>query len=841
MGIGALTLSTAGAVTAPTTEPFDLPSADSTRANGYALASMVQVQFGKQAEPGLAAQGVMWANGIDPLRHYVAGVLGTGLLAPSTAPTVTSGTKASTRLNTDEAGAYVIADGDTIKLISTSAIFTRYYWVVFKTTLTLGANPEVLINGSTANALINLKKFLNQSGVEGTDYHSGIQALSVSMEAGTLTSTDLTITAKSYGTGPNSWACSWVGGAGPVFEEEGTTTNQSVFSGGTDASGTAPEAGKHTYGRIYVREDDGALSGLSPTASLTTASSTNVAITAMTASADSSVDYNRWYRTTVGGGRLYRGNEVSAATTTDTDSFADASLTGNGAVAYDERRFRSYRAGMPPKGRYLATYRGRVFTGGALLSAPYAAGTASVNSGATAVTVVGGYPRLSWVGRTVQFTTSETYLVMSVSESAGTFEIDRALEGGSNLSSVAYTVKDLRDPYEVFWSETGLPNQWPVTNSLKGARSEDGRGITGLVEAFESLIIFTRQSVWRLSGNDNSSFAIQKVTDRCGCISGHTVVSDGRRLYWLGPDGVYGWSGDGEPINLSSPQAEAGVVRGIDGTLARLSLQHAHRAVARLDEDDSEIHWFLPLDGERENNYALVLDLQTGAFSLDTAHAVTFTTRGQGATGDDVRWTGDVLGCIWQAEVSTSDGAYGFEQVQTVSSSTTRTVTVAGTPFPTSGNGMFGYPVWFVGATGDLTRNVVVSNTTATPTFARYMTAPTAATQFVVGGIPLWVQTGRADLGDRRRKKIVGDVVVAYSPQDDGDFYFFFASDQGDFAIPTRGWTKGDLSSTKGYRRFKVAKEAMLHGWGLFAIEPGCEPAFSGVTPEVGGWEEMDL
>lgn len=836
-GIGAITLSSAGAVTAPTTEPFEVGTVDTQRVNKHALCSSVTVQFAKE-DSGRAATGVLWANGVDPLRHYVDAVLGTGLLAPSTAPTVAAGASASTRLDTDDGGAYVIANGDQVKLVNSSVINQRFFYVNFVTTFTGGSNAEALIDGSTANALANLKKLINQSGVDGVDYVTTSSLLPNYLTAGTLTSTDLTITAKALGTGGNGYACIWSGGAGPRFEVEGSNTAQTVFSGGTDASGTAPEAGKHTYARQYVREDDNAISGASPTATVTTLSAQNVAISAMTASADTSVDYNRWIRSTVGGARLYRGNEVAAATTTDTDAVADATLTAFGASAYDERRYRSYRAGMPPKGRYLAIYRGKVFTGGAVLAANYTAGTASVNSLATAVTVTGGYPRLDWVGRTVQFTTPETYSIMSVSESAGTFEIDRALEGGSNLSAVAYTVRDLRDPYEVFWSETGLPNQWPVQNSLKGVTSADGRGITGLYAAFESLIIFTRQSIWRLTGVDNNSFAIQRVSDKCGCVSGHTVVMDGARMYWLGSDGVYGWAGEGEPHNLSSPSSADGMVRGIDGTIGRLSLTYAHRAVARYDEDDREIHFCLPLDGEQENRYDLVLDLQTGAFALDPREDITCLARFQGSSGDDAHVSGTAHGFVWQDEISNSDGAFGFEPVQTITASTVRTTTVASTPLPTT---LAGQPVWFVSADGTLTRNQVASSTTSVTTYMRFMTAPATSTQMVYGGIPMVLQTGRFDLGDRRKKKRLASVWVAFSTLDDGEGFFYSAYGQNDFAIPTKGHTSLDFTSTKGRREFLVRKDELLHGWGFLAIEPGCDPELGGITLMVGQDLDLDL
>lgn len=825
-GIGALTLDSAGSVTAPTALPFSLPSANATRVSNHALCSMAVMP---------AERGVMWANGVDPLRHYVETVLGTGLLAPKTAITATpTGAAATTML---DASGGTIGDGDRIALInSLSYIYFR---------ATLSASPlfdEVYKGSSDTTALANLAKFINGTGVDGVDYKyaTGTNVFAAYVTAGTPNANDLTLTSIATGTVGNSYVCTYTGGAGVQFEPAGGGAPQTTFSGGSAGTSADLGPGTYQYAYAYVRDDDGAISGLSPSDEATTQDSLRIDTSGMVASADAAVDWNRIYRTTAGGGRFYRVDEVAAATTTFNDTVTDDTITQFGASAYDERLYRSYRAGFPPKGRYLAVYRGRYFTGGALLSATYTAGTAAVNADATTVTITNGYPRTSWVGRKVQFTTSETYRIMSVSESAKTFEIDRGLEGGSNLSGVAYTVTDDRDPYEVFWSEPGLPNNWPVTNSLKGVISKDGKGITGLYAAFESLIVFTRQAVWRLAGT-GPVFTVSLVTDKCGCISGHTVVMDGDRMYWLGADGVYGWDGSSEPVSLSSPPSTEGATRGIDDTIGRLSLAYAHRAVGIHDEHDDEIRWHLPLDVEATNRYALVLDLQSGAFSLDTCEDVTWAAIVQGHEGDDHSITGDIQGAIMETALSNSDGAFGLEPTNTVSSSTVRTVTVATTPFPTSGNGLVAVPVWHFASDGTPTRACVASNTNQVLTYRRYMTAPSASTQFSVGGILLWLQTGRFDLGERRVRKRIAGSTVGFSPDSDGQAWFFFAYDQGDFSLPTRGHTSIDLTSTLARRRFIVAKYAMLHGWGIAAVEPGCDPTFSAVTLEAAPWTEADL
>jgi hypothetical protein len=88
------------------------------------------------------------------------------------------------------------ADGDTVVIAGQT--------YTFKTTLTPTAN-QVLIGASAATALTHLAEAINAGANGGTDYASGTVA-NAYVTAGTATSTTLTVTAKTAGTGGNSLA-----------------------------------------------------------------------------------------------------------------------------------------------------------------------------------------------------------------------------------------------------------------------------------------------------------------------------------------------------------------------------------------------------------------------------------------------------------------------------------------------------------------------------------------------------------------------------------------------------------------------------------------------------------
>ena len=62
--------------------------------------------------------------------------------------------------------------------------------------------------------------------------------------------------------------------------------------------------------------------------------------------------------------------------------------------------------------------------------------------------------------------------------------------------------------------------------------------ITGLVVFRDQLIIFTTDSIKRLTGNTAADFQVSPITDRIGCINGDTIQEVGGDIMYLAPDGI---------------------------------------------------------------------------------------------------------------------------------------------------------------------------------------------------------------------------------------------------------------------------------------------------------------
>lgn len=97
------------------------------------------------------------------------------------------------------------------------------------------------------------------------------------------------------------------------------------------------------------------------------------------------------------------------------------------------------------------------------------------------------------------------------------------------------TVTDLEDPQD------GARFQLPSTHQTIG---------TGLKSFGDIAVVFSLKEAYILSGNDPSSYSLNKAWD-IGCISGRTIKNGDGLLFWLAADDLWAWDGNGAPIRAS--------------------------------------------------------------------------------------------------------------------------------------------------------------------------------------------------------------------------------------------------------------------------------------------------
>jgi len=65
-----------------------------------------------------------------------------------------------------------------------------------------------------------------------------------------------------------------------------------------------------------------------------------------------------------------------------------------------------------------------------------------------------------------------------------------------------------------------------------------GHDVTGLAVFRDQLIIFTTDTIKRLTGNTSADYQLASITDRIGCINGDTIQEVGGDIMYLAPDGI---------------------------------------------------------------------------------------------------------------------------------------------------------------------------------------------------------------------------------------------------------------------------------------------------------------
>lgn len=839
MAIGAITPDDAGSVTTPSPAfLMSSPSALSTTAKRVGLHSWMSY-------PG--RPGVMFTNGQDPIRHVLtAGVLRTGLLAPEVAPTVTVlGTQATTRLDCQ---GNALAAGDQIRLVTSDAASL----IQFTTSLSPlgGGIHQVLIGGSgNTSALANLKKFINQTGVEGTDYKTNFSFTLFwdYITATTLGSDDLTLASILYGTAGNSYVCTVVVNTNPTirFEIEGADTNQTTFSGGTAGTGSLPESGAYYYARSFYRSEDGAESGISPvSARASQGQAQNVTLTGFTAPEQSDgIDYDVWWRTFSNGrsDALQEGYRVAVADAGDTDDLGNLESDSPTLFAhqqYDTSFHRTFKDGMIPRLKFIVPYKGMWFAGGINRAAEYSIGTASVTASDNEVTLSStAMPTKEMEKRTFALASGAdsalTYTIVWVDEANRKIYLDRNYEGSTNASA-SYTITDKRDAFRVYRCEPLKPNQTSGTMFFDGVSSPDPSGLTGMAYAFESVLLFTKTGLSRLTGTGRDALTtrITNEFEGAGCLSHHSIVYTGGAVYWMAPDGFYSWTaGQSSPTRISNPEGQD-VSTGIARTFRRINLLHAHNVFGHYDPKRNVIRWLVPMDGETSNRYALVYDVTTKRWSGPLEYPdLTVIQTVPGTDGALRTLAGDIYGDVWELDVGNCDGAFGFEPKATLTAATKVLLTASAASFPTTGDGLAGVPAILVRVTtGAMEHFVIASNTgTALTPVRPFTAAPAIGDVVMVGGIHMGYETGRPHFGVHGVHKQVGWVKTFFVADSDGQAWVSSAAEHDDPTLDA----SIDLTLEDGEELSWSFKHGRFWKYRFDCIEPGCDPVLLGLGVEV--------
>ena len=114
------------------------------------------------------------------------------------------------------------------------------------------------------------------------------------------------------------------------------------------------------------------------------------------------------------------------------------------------------------------------------------------------------------------------------------------------------------------------------------------------------ILYFKKDALFELYGTDPVNFSLLSISGDIGCIAAATICEVDGRLYFLGRDGVYTYSGGARPTRISFPIQKyidnmdgAGAAAGSDGVRYYLSLPQKDGETAVLVYDTRINAWFL--------------------------------------------------------------------------------------------------------------------------------------------------------------------------------------------------------------------------------------------------------
>lgn len=765
-----------------------------------------------------AQNAVLYANGIDFQYHIIDAVAyTTGPIAPYNAVTlaVTGATKASV------VGTYTGQPVNNESFVAgrSPAVGGPPNPIYKNTLITDGSvtDLQVKIGVDADTTYANLNKGLNGTGTQGVEYFdysvwAGLGNLADGISftsAHDATANTVTFTDKLYGI---------IGNTAVSLESVTNFTFASVtFTGVTVGTGVAPASGTYDYANANLRTADSAQTAIGPEAEITLDGNSNVTVSAWdTPPTRDAIDFARIFRDTVDGSQLFRIGEKAIASSPYTDSTSDDDIDDTFFNEYDPAIYRPYSAGYPDRYLCHAMFKGCVFGGGIEPAAQRSAGTVSVTNGSRTVTFsAAAVPKEDWINRTFAVTGDATtdYVLNELVESSRVGTLNKPYEGVTG-GTAAYTVTDDRDPCELTYSVPLFINNRPAGNSVKGIVSRDPAGVVGLIAQWGYLNAFTRTDAWRVQGEPEAGFDFNHAYGGCGAWNQSSVVSANGTVFWIGPNGVFGWGGDGEPENLSNPQAVQGQPRGIQGTIDAINRDAARVIVGNFNESQQVIRWWVPVDGSPYNNRVIVFSLRSGAFTVDECGPVTDARSMEGPDGATYTVAGGAFGVLWLLDVGNVDGGFGFESVQTISTYTasTRTVALTGSPaLPTSAGGLREVPIYVKSANGAIQRGIIAVNTSGGFTLVTpFATAPAAGDQVNIGDIRLHALSSKSDYGTPESKKMLSSVTVAAVPTTGGQLWVAGSANDADPTLQPRRSDAADddydLTSTTGQHQFWIRR-----------------------------------
>jgi hypothetical protein len=101
------------------------------------------------------------------------------------------------------------------------------------------------------------------------------------------------------------------------------------------------------------------------------------------------------------------------------------------------------------------------------------------------------------------------------------------------------------NPNYVYYSNAYDPEDWSTSGETGYINiiTFDADSIVGIVNAFDDVVIFKKNSAWKVQGDIPSEYSVEQIYSAKGGISQKSIVADGRHCYFASSDGIYEYDG----------------------------------------------------------------------------------------------------------------------------------------------------------------------------------------------------------------------------------------------------------------------------------------------------------
>lgn len=369
-------------------------------------------------------------------------------------------------------------------------------------------------------------------------------------------------------------------------------------------------------------------------------------------SSDSQVDRIVIEMTVAGGATYFKAAEALNSASSVSVNTSDPDLLRNRLPWPDESDLADDALPMhllPPVAAHLLYYRGRLFAYGQHV---HSTGTVDVTNGSATVTGTGTdwtsdalTPSSSGLQRSKRFLrvgTDTRYYEISAQGSATSLTLKDNYAGGT-AAGQTYSIFSLDN--DVYYSEPGFPESWPVESFVPGPRAGRTRAVVGVMNG---LGIYSLASTEYLRYDQDPTDGTRRlVSDSRGAVNSRVVVVAGELAHALDRLGVHRMDG-AQVVPLSRP---------IEATIRRINWTVEEKFHAVYMPSLNAVRWWVALDSDTLPYHYLQLDLDDDSWSVGEREVAVLASAVV-PTDDGVRCLiGDENGWSWLEDEGTTDGA----------------------------------------------------------------------------------------------------------------------------------------------------------------------------------------